>query len=128
MISTANYVARKFGVRSAMPGFIAKKLCPNLILLPHNHQKYQEVSSVFKKILHDYDPDYESMGSDEANLDLTNYLSTQGINYDQREEIEKLCERIRNTFFEKTKLTVSCGIAPNKMLAKICTDINKPNG
>ena len=74
MISTANYIARKYGVRSAMPGFIAKRLCPQLIFVPCNFQKYREVSKVFKGILQEYDPDYESMGLDEANLDLTHYL------------------------------------------------------
>jgi DNA polymerase kappa len=74
MISTANYIARKFGVRSAMPGFIAKKLCPQLVFVDCNFYKYKEVSKVFKGILAEYDPEYESMGLDEANLDLTNYL------------------------------------------------------
>jgi DNA polymerase kappa len=83
MISTANYVARKFGVRSAMPGFIAKKLCPNLVFVDCNFKKYREVSNVFMGILKEYDPDYESMGCDEANMDLTNYLLEHGLNTDE---------------------------------------------
>lgn len=83
MISTANYIARKFGVRSAMPGFIAKKLCPNLIFVDHNFSKYKEASRTFKAILEEYDADYESMGLDEANLDLTNYLIEHGLNHDE---------------------------------------------
>jgi len=60
MISTANYEARKYGVRSAMPGFIAKKLCPDLVFIPCNITKYREVSNVFKEILEQYDPEFES--------------------------------------------------------------------
>ena len=83
MLSTANYVARKFGVRSAMPGFIAKKLCPELIILPHNGHKYSESGEIFRNVLYDYDPDLESMGLDEANLDLTHYLDENNITSDE---------------------------------------------
>ncbi|KAL4479510.1 hypothetical protein ABPG72_011832 [Tetrahymena utriculariae] len=127
MISTANYVARKFGVRSAMPGFIAKKLCPQLILIPCNFEKYKKASDLFKKVLYQYDPNLESMGLDEANLDLTDYLEQNNINSDT--QIYDLCHSIRSQVFESTGgLTCSCGIGPNKMLAKICSDMNKPNG
>eukprot|EP00347_Sterkiella_histriomuscorum_P012843 403367013 len=126
MISTANYVARKFGVRSAMPGFIAKKLCPDLVLVECNFKKYKEVSKVFQAILYEYDPHFESMGSDEANLDLTNYLITHNLN-DEDNKL-KVAEEIRTKIFEATQLTCSAGISCNKMLAKICTDMNKPNG
>lgn len=83
MISTANYVARKYGVRSAMPGFIARKICPGLVFRPCNFKKYKDVSKVFKSILALYDPDYESMGLDEANLDVTSYLIARDLNHDQ---------------------------------------------
>lgn len=73
MISTANYEARKYGVRSAMPGFIARKLCPQLVFVPCNFQKYREVSFVFKEIAEKYDPDFESMGLDECNMDVSQY-------------------------------------------------------
>ena len=73
MISTANYEARKYGVRSAMPGFIAKRLCPKLVFVNCNYDKYKAVSQVFWEILELYDPEFESMGLDEANLDLTEY-------------------------------------------------------
>lgn len=79
MISTANYVARKYGVRSAMPGFIAKKLCPQLILIKSNFEKYRKASEQFKNVLYGYDPNLESMGLDEANLDLTDYLNSHQI-------------------------------------------------
>lgn len=126
MISTANYVARKFGVRSAMPGFIAKKLCPELVFINCNFKKYKEVSVVFKGILEQYDPDYESMGCDEANLDLTNYLLERGLNHDEGKQ--QVVEEIRRRVKEATKLTCSGGIACNKMLAKICSDVKKPDG
>jgi len=80
MISTANYVARKFGVRSAMPGFIALKLCPELIFLPHNGEKYRYYSKILMTMLRQYDPNLESMGLDEANLDLSDYLALNGLN------------------------------------------------
>ncbi len=126
MISTANYVARKYGVRSAMPGFIAKKLCPELVFVKCNFRKYKEVSLVFQAILAEYDPAYESMGCDEANLDLTNYLIEKDLNTDEGRQ--NVVEEIRQRIFEATTLTCSSGISCNKMLAKICTDMKKPNG
>jgi DNA polymerase kappa len=100
MISTANYIARKFGVRSAMPGFIAKKLCPNLIFVDHSFTKYKEASQIFKSILEEYDPDYESMGLDEANLDLTNYLIEHGLNHDDGKQ--QVVREIRTRVNEAT--------------------------
>ena len=83
MISTANYIARQYGVRSAMPGFIAKKLCPNLVFVHHDGKKYSEASKIFMKVIEEYDPEYESMGCDEANLDITRYLIEKGLNNDE---------------------------------------------
>ncbi|KAJ3128202.1 hypothetical protein HK098_004948 [Nowakowskiella sp. JEL0407] len=123
MLTTANYEARKFGVRSAMPGFIAKKLCPELILIKPNFKKYQDVSVIIRDVYAIYDPNFSSMSLDEAYLNITDYL---------HENPEKtpsaVAEELRNEIFARTKLTASAGIAANKMLAKICTDINKPNG
>ena len=73
-----------------------------------------------------YDPELEGMGLDEANLDLTNYLNENNLH--ESSQIEELCQKIRLEINEKTKITVSCGIAANKMLAKMCSEINKPNG
>ena len=126
MISTANYVAREFGVRSAMPGFIALKLCPELILIPGNYEKYKETAKRFKNIIEEYDPDYESGGLDEAILDLTGYANEHGLT--KKEEIEKVCYDMRMRINTATGITCSCGIGPNKMLAKLSTEINKPNG
>lgn len=74
MLSTSNYLARKFGVRAAMPGFIAKKLCPSLVIIPSDFPKYNQVAAVMRSVIAEYDPDFESMGCDEAYLDLTEHL------------------------------------------------------
>ena len=74
MLSTSNYEARKYGVRAAMPGYIAKKLCPHLIIVPTRFHAYRKASQQFKRILADYDPDFRSLGLDEATVDLTDYL------------------------------------------------------
>ena len=126
MISTANYEARKYGVRSAMPGFIARKLCPQLVIVPCNFSKYREVAAVFQEIVESYDPDFESMGLDEANLDVTEYCMNHQITTDEQKE--NLALEIRTKIKEATQLTCSAGIACNRMLAKICTDMNKPDG
>ena len=126
MISTSNYIARKFGVRSAMPGFIALKLCPQLKLVEGHYYKYKEESHKIMEILEEYDPFIESMGLDEAYLDLTDYCKNNKIY--SKDDIIKIIDEIKKKIFEKTKLTCSCGIACNKRLAKICSDYNKPNG
>ena len=126
MISTSNYIARKYGVRSAMPGFIALKLCPNLKLVEPHFYRYKEESRKIMEILEEYDPFIESMGLDEAYLDLTDYCKNNKIY--SKDEITNLVLNIKKKILEKTKLTCSCGIACNKTLAKICSDYNKPDG
>ncbi|XP_067885603.1 DNA polymerase kappa isoform X2 [Heterodontus francisci] len=205
MLSTSNYHARKYGVRAAMPGFIAKKLCPNLIIIPTNFDKYRAVSKEVQGILVDYDPNFLPMSLDEAYLDITEHLqerqnwpehkrtyychregdtkvkenmadlqpstedlegnspilfedsppvlSQQGsihceiqqtdpyLQSNEKESHEQQKERIvfgvtaeeavremRFRVEQKTKLTASSGIAPNMMLSKVCSDMNKPNG
>lgn len=83
MISTANYEARKYGVWSAMPGFIGKHLCPDLVFVDHQPDRYSEISGIFKGILWEYDERGESMGSDEMNLDVTDYLVEHGLNTEE---------------------------------------------
>ncbi|KAL0914619.1 hypothetical protein M5K25_014982 [Dendrobium thyrsiflorum] len=122
MISTANYEARKFGVRAAMPGFIACKLCPDLIFVPTNFEKYTFYSELARKVFRRYDPDFISTSLDEAYLNITEVCINREISSD-----EVACE-LRNAIFEETGLTCSTGVAPNLMLAKVCSDINKPNG
>ncbi|KAI9012632.1 hypothetical protein CLU79DRAFT_769427 [Phycomyces nitens] len=122
MLSTSNYVARTFGVRSAMPGFIALKLCPDLCILPHKFPKYQAASDKVRAVFARYDPDFCPMSLDEAYLNLTKYLETSPMT------ASELVQQIRAEIFETTQLTASAGIAPNKLLAKICSDFQKPNG
>ncbi|KND00532.1 uncharacterized protein SPPG_04842 [Spizellomyces punctatus DAOM BR117] len=123
MLSTANYEARKYGVRSAMPGYIAKKLCPNLILVRSNFDKYTAVSKKIREVFAMYDPQFSPMSLDEAYLDITDYLSAH-----PEHTPESVVSELRAEIFRRTMLTASAGIAANKMLAKVCADINKPNG
>jgi len=126
MVSTSNYIARKYGIRSAMPGFIAKRLCDKLIFVKPNFYKYETESKKIMGILKNYDSDIDVRGLDEAYLDLTLYCAMNYITTQQ--EMTDLILEIKKKIFEETKLTASCGIASNKMLAKICSDIQKPNG
>lgn len=74
MLSTSNYVARKYGVRAAQPGFLGRKLCPDLIIVPCNFTKYRAVGNVVRKVFAEYDPNFSSHSLDEAYLDLTDHL------------------------------------------------------
>ncbi|KAI8985372.1 hypothetical protein BDB01DRAFT_787850 [Pilobolus umbonatus] len=122
MLCTSNYEARKYGVRSAMPGFIALKLCPSLELVPLHPQKYKAASDIVRSVFMKYDPHFMPMSLDEAYLNLTEYLKQSELTPYQ------LVEQIRREIHEASQLTASAGIACNNMLAKICSDINKPNG
>ena len=126
MISTSNYIARKFGVRSAMPGFIAKKLCPNLKFVEGHYEKYKNESQKIMNILEEYDNLLESMGLDEAYVELTDYCNLNQIN--TKNDIINVAKIIKKKIFDETKLTCSVGIACNKTLAKICSDYKKPDG
>lgn len=114
MLSTANYEARKYGVRSAMPGYIALKLCKDLIIVPTRFKRYHELSHQIRDIIANYDPDYCPASVDEVYLNITNFLNNHP-NYTP----SKTTEEIRQEIFKKTKLTASAGIAPNVMLAKV---------
>ncbi|KJA27883.1 hypothetical protein HYPSUDRAFT_130609 [Hypholoma sublateritium FD-334 SS-4] len=113
VLTTASYEARKFGVRSGMAAFIAKKLCPHLILVENRHWRYSEISDQIMGIFHRYDPDMCPAGCDEGYLNITAYCEEHAMT------AEECVREIRETVFRETKLTVSAGIAPNK---------NKPNG
>ncbi|XP_026870860.2 DNA polymerase kappa [Electrophorus electricus] len=182
MLSTSNYHARRYGVRAAMPGFIAKKLCPNLVIVPLNFDKYTAVSEQVREVFAAYDPHFLPMSLDEAYLDITEHLherqhwpesmrSYKSCDAQSGEEMDKTKnevpvetdnlspvlfedspssspslpgsdgkvevfgtspeEAVREMRFrieQKTSLTASAGIAPNMMLAKVCSDKNKPNG
>lgn len=122
MISTANYEARKFGVRAAMPGFIACKLCPELIFVPTDFKKYTYYSDLTRKVFHEYDPNFTAASLDEAYLDITKVCKEREITG------EEVAEELRENVHKATGLTCSAGVAPNRLLAKVCSDINKPNG
>ncbi|KAJ0640161.1 putative DNA-directed DNA polymerase [Helianthus annuus] len=123
MISTANYEARKFGVRAAMPGFIACKLCPELIFVPTDFKKYTYYSDLTRKaVFQEYDPNFMAASLDEAYLDITNVCKERDIT------VAEVTEELRQNVYKATGLTCSAGVAPNRLLAKVCSDINKPNG
>ncbi|XP_059095948.1 DNA polymerase kappa-like isoform X3 [Tigriopus californicus] len=127
MLSTSNYEARKFGVRAGMPGFIGLKLCPKLTLVPLNFEKYHEVSRQVRAVFREYDANFCPMSLDEAYLDLTEHLEElrqRGLDPDPRPVVQEIRAKIE----AQTTLTASAGIAPNTMLAKVCSDQNKPNG
>lgn len=126
MITTTNYIARKYGVKSAMPGFIGRRLCPHLVFIKPNIPKYRRVSDHFKMILSDYDPKIDGAGLDEANVDLTDYLVENNLDNDMGRIY--ITSYIRERIFKEMGMTASAGIASNKMLAKICSELNKPNG
>jgi DNA polymerase IV len=118
VLTTCNYEARKFGVRSAMPTFMALQRCPNLIVLPTRFDVYRREAAVIRGILHRFTSLIEPLSLDEAYLDVTAHPGAPG----------PLAQVIRGTIFQKTKLTSSAGIGPNKLIAKIASEINKPNG
>lgn len=126
MITTTNYIARKYGVKSAMPGFIGRRLCPQLVFIKPNIPKYRRVSDHFRQILSDYDPKNDGAGLDEANVDLTDYLVENNLDNDMGRIF--IVSHIRERIFKEMGITASAGIASNKMLAKICSELNKPNG
>uniref|UniRef100_A0A671TSP0 DNA polymerase kappa n=1 Tax=Sparus aurata TaxID=8175 RepID=A0A671TSP0_SPAAU len=190
MLSTSNYHARKYGVRAAMPGFIAKKLCPDLVIVPTNFDKYRAVSKEIREIFAEYDPHFQPLSLDEAYLDFTDHLDQrqswpdtlqsdycadlflckgeEQIELPQEtvpemkdlspvlfedspssspclldstgfgaagggfevfgKSAEEAVREMRFRIEQKTMLTASAGIAPNMMLAKVCSDKNKPNG
>jgi DNA polymerase-4 len=118
VVSTANYEARKYGVHSAMPLRTAYKLCPEAIFLPVDYEVYCAASGRFKSVLKSITPLMEDVGIDEAFLDIT-ALS---------ESPEDIAARIKNGVKDQTGLTCSIGIAANKLLAKIASDMEKPDG
>ncbi|MED6217750.1 hypothetical protein PIB30_020549 [Stylosanthes scabra] len=122
MISTANYEARKFGVRAAMPGFIARKLCPELVFVPTDFKKYTYYSDLTREVFRRYDPNFMAASLDEAYLDITEVCKERKI------KSEEVADELRTSVYEETGLTCSAGVAPNRLLAKVCSDINKPNG
>ncbi len=122
VITTATYAARQFGVGSAMGVMKAAKLCPDALLLPVDFEQYRHYSQRFKAIITDIAPRIENRGVDEVYIDFTE------VPGGQREGGRVLARLIQKAIFEDTGLTCSVGVAPNKLLAKMASEFNKPNG
>ena len=121
VIATCNYLAREFGVRSAMPVVTALKLCPNLELVSGRMNVYKEVSVQIREIFSRYTDLVEPLSLDEAYLDVTDCEQCNG-------SATLIAEQIRQQIFDELNLTASAGVATNKFIAKIASDENKPNG
>jgi DNA polymerase-4 len=122
VITTATYAARQFGVGSTMGVMKAAKLCPDAILLPVDFDQYRHYSQRFKSIITDIAPLMENRGVDEVYIDFTH------VPGGQREGGRVLARLIQKAIFDDTGLTCSVGVAPNKLLAKMASEFNKPNG
>ncbi len=121
VVAAASYEARKYGVHSAMPGYKAKELCPAIIFVGSNFAAYKEASDQIRSIFKEYTDLIEPLSLDEAFLDVTN--NKKGMS-----SATLLAKEIRQRIFEETQLTASAGVSINKFLAKIASDLNKPNG
>jgi DNA polymerase IV len=121
VIATCNYEARRFGVHSAMSSALAMRKCPDLLILPSAMDKYRAASRLIMAIYRDYTPDVEPLSLDEAYLDVSRTERCQG-------SATLIAREIRARVFETVGVTVSAGVAPNKFVAKIASDWNKPDG
>lgn len=121
VVSAASYEARKFGVRSALSGNLAKKYCPELIFVPPRFDRYKEISIKIRKIFYEYTDLVEPLSLDEAYLDVT-------TNKKGNPSASLLAQEIRLRILNEVGLTASAGISINKFVAKIASDFNKPNG
>ncbi|ARG98492.1 DNA polymerase IV [Legionella micdadei] len=121
VLCTCNYIARQYGVRSAMPTVIARRLCPDLLVLPVNMAKYRQVSQVINAIFKEFTDLVEPLSLDEAFLDVTDCTQYRG-------SATWIAEAIRLKIWQAEELTASAGVAPNKFLAKIASAWKKPNG
>ena len=122
VITTASYAARPFGIGSAMGLMKAARLCPQAILLPADFDEYRRYSRAFKRVILDIAPVMEDRGIDEVYIDFTE------VPGGQREGGRVLARRIQKSILDATGLTCSIGVAPNKLLAKMASEFNKPNG
>ncbi len=118
VVSTASYEARRYGIHSAMPLKTAHRLCPHAVFLPVDYREYSRVSRGIKEILHQFSPVMEDVGIDEVFLDLSEIPKPP----------EQIAAEIKERIRQETGLTCSIGIAPNKLLAKIASDLQKPDG
>ncbi len=121
VVAAASYAVRKFGVRSAMPMGQALRLCPHAICIPPRMQRYREVSGAVFGVFHEITPLVQGLSLDEAYLDVTNSQALLG-------EPAAIARRIKDTIRTRTGLTASVGVATNKLVAKIASDLDKPDG
>lgn len=121
VIASCNYIARKYGVHSAMASHRALMLCPHLTIIRTNMDKYVKYSKVIREIFAQYTDKIEPLSLDEAYLDVTDSKFHQN-------SATLIAKEIKKTIFDTTRLTSSAGVAPNKFLAKVASDWNKPNG
>lgn len=121
VVAAASYEARKFGVRSAMSGYLAKKNCPDLIFVKPRFARYKEISQKIRQIFLEYTDLVEPLSLDEAYLDVT-------VNKKGNPSATLIAQEIRQRIYDELKLSASAGISINKFIAKVASDINKPNG
>ena len=121
VVAAASYEARKFGIRSAMPSQQAAQRCADLIFAPHRMEVYQAVSKQVMGIFESYSPELQKLSVDEAFLDISGSMHLWG-------GAQLLAEHLRQQIKDELQLTCSVGIAPNKFLAKLASDMNKPDG
>ena len=121
VVAAASYEARKFGVRSAMPSKIARRKCQDLIFVKPRFSRYKEISNKIREIFFEYTDLVEPLSLDEAYLDVT--YAKKG-----KPSATLIAREIKTRIFEETKLTASAGVSYNKFLAKVASDVNKPNG
>ncbi len=121
VVSAASYEARKFGVRSAMSGIVARKNCPHLIFVKPRFERYKEISKKIRSIFYEYTDLVEPLSLDEAYLDVTE-------NKKGNPSASLIAKEIRQRIFDELHLNASAGISSSKFIAKIASDINKPNG
>ena len=121
VLSTCNYIARQYGVSSAMPTALALKKCPDLIVVPGRMEVYKKTSQIIRSIFEKYTDKIEPLSLDEAYLDLSKSELYHG-------SATYIAQKIRDNIYNVTGLTASAGIAPLKFVAKVASDLNKPNG
>lgn len=121
VVATASYEARKFGIRSAMPGFKAKQKCPHLIFVKPRFARYKEISTQIRSVFFEYTEMVEPLSLDEAYLDVS-------VNHFQIESAIKIAKQIKQKIKDQTGLTASAGVSINKFLAKVASDLHKPDG
>ena len=121
VVATCNYEARKFGIHSAMASAYARKLCPDLIIIRPDMEKYREASRLIHEVFQNYTQLIEPLSLDEAFLDVSHCNQFDG-------SATRIAEAIRREVYDSVGITISAGIAPNKFLAKIASDWEKPDG